>query len=100
MIITSGPEWANGCSECTFGLALDAPIPRNGMTLAEVRRMQYREGIIAPCECEAGQAYERWLKTEPQPPQSAPPSQPARPPRRTIGEMSPEHAAELRAVYA
>lgn len=96
--ILTGPTWAKGCKDCTFGLALDAPIPRNGMMLVEVRRMQFREGIIAFCECEAGQAYERFVKAEPQPPAKSVPVERPKAPRAHIHET--ERIEELQEVYA
>jgi hypothetical protein len=96
--IISGPEWAYGCGECSYGLALDAPLPRNGMTLAEVRRSQHNQGIIAYCECQAGQARQRWAMGKPPEPQPSHPVGTAR--RRDVSEWTSDRAEELREVYA
>src|SRR3990172_584166 len=99
-----GPAWAYGCSECTFGLVLDAPIPHSSMSLYEIRRMQARDEIIAFCECRAGQAYKAFvngkvgvvvdrLDVQPLPArQSAP--------RSYIHDMPPAVAEELLDIYA
>lgn len=96
-----GPAWAYGCGECTFGLALDAPIPRSSMSFYEVRRMQAREEIIVFCECRAGQAYKAF--TARQDAQIERPAiQPPRPtaPRANLHEMPPAVAEELLDIYA
>lgn len=97
-----GPSWAYGCSECTYGLVLDAPIPRSSMSFYEIRRMQARDEIIVFCECRAGQAYKAFAARQDaqveRPAIQPLPSRPAS--RANIHEMPPAVAEELLDIYA
>ena len=52
--------WATGCGLCSFGL-LNPPSLRNGMSLYESVLAAFHAGALDFCECQAGQAKQRWL---------------------------------------
>jgi hypothetical protein len=48
------PAWANGCSDCTYGIHA-APLPTHVVETYLERLVQFREGSILFCTCRAGQ---------------------------------------------
>lgn len=53
--------WALGCDHCTFGV-IDPPPPKLCVPLYILRAFHLQFGLLAVCDCRAGQAYERYLR--------------------------------------
>lgn len=56
-LVRSGPEWAQGCEQCRFGI-VDSPDVRH-VPLFLGRAILAHHGYILFCECPAGQAQQR-----------------------------------------
>ncbi len=62
--IANGPEWAQGCPDCSYGLVWvgePLPIPKDALSVYGARRVQAANGELTFCECKAGVAMRRHL---------------------------------------
>ena len=60
--LAAKPAWAMGCGKCKYGLIDPPPATVADTSLYLVRTYQAANGRLAFCDCEAGQAYRRYLR--------------------------------------
>jgi hypothetical protein len=57
------PAWANGCSDCTYGIK-QAPLPTRVVETYLERLVQATEDAITFCECKAGVMRRQQMRRE------------------------------------
>ena len=56
------PAWAVGCGKCQYGLIDPPAVAVADTSLYLIRTYQAANGRLTFCDCEAGQAYRRYLR--------------------------------------
>ena len=62
LALAGKPAWAMGCGKCKYGLVDAPPSTVADTSLYLVRTYQAANGRLTFCDCEAGQAYRRYLR--------------------------------------
>ena len=62
LALAGKPAWALGCGKCSHGLIDPPPATVADTSLYLVRTYQAANGRLTFCDCEAGQAYRRYLR--------------------------------------
>ena len=60
--LASKPAWANGCGKCRHGLIDPPPATVADTSVYLVRVYQAANDRLTFCDCQAGQAYRRYLR--------------------------------------
>ena len=60
--LASRPPWASGCDRCRFGLIDPPPADVAAASTYLIRTYQASNGRLTFCDCQAGQAYKRFLR--------------------------------------
>lgn len=60
-VTLTGPDWARGCDQCSFGIVA-APDIVSALPMHESRAVQAHEDMILFCDCKAGLLYRQCLR--------------------------------------